>query len=132
MLSSNGIIGWIISYSERALKIKEVPKEVLGYLNSNMNFANLNSTIICDLPNKSIYNFNGKLRMGHMKEIYLSPKQLLWRGSTLSTTRWAIGAVVYAGMESKIMLNQGFFLLVNQFLNLLLLKHILITLLLSI
>lgn len=37
----------------------------------------------------------------------LENKQLLLRGSNLANTNWVIGAVVYTGQETKIMLNQG-------------------------
>jgi len=108
MLSSNIFIRWVYLIRERALKIKEVPKEILEYLGNDSNLSSFKSVITCDLPNKQIYSFNGKVKIGQRKEVYLSTKQLLWRGATLSTTRWAIGVIVYAGMETKIMLNQGF------------------------
>ena len=110
MLFTNCIAGWVfLSFSERALKMKEVPKEVFSYLMYHPNFNNLNSSIICDLPNKNIHHFNGRLQMKLMQEVSLGLRQFLWRGSTLSTTKWAIGVVVYAGMDTKIMLNQGFY-----------------------
>ena len=88
--------------------MKEVTKDVFKYLLSKPNFDNLTANIICDLPNKNIHHFNGRLQMKFTQEVSLGLRQFLWRGSTLSTTKWAIGVVVYSGMESKIMLNQGF------------------------
>lgn len=37
----------------------------------------------------------------------LDSKSLVLRGSNIANTSWAIGAIVYTGRESKLMLNQG-------------------------
>jgi len=37
----------------------------------------------------------------------LDQKQLILRGSTLSNTKWIIGAVVFTGRQTKLMVNQG-------------------------
>ena len=37
----------------------------------------------------------------------LDSKQILLRGSNLANTNWIIGAVIYTGKQTKLMLNQG-------------------------
>jgi phospholipid-transporting ATPase len=58
----------------------------------------------CELPNNSLYTFEGTLRL-RGKEIPLNPDQLLLRGAMLRNTRWIYGFVVFTGHESKLMKN---------------------------
>jgi len=93
----------------------------------------LNGIIECELPNKLLYNFLGRLTIMNNKwEIFIiifmkpqydiwisivyiyfySPipldnKQFLLRGSVLRNSKWIYGVVVYSGHETKIMLNQS-------------------------
>lgn len=57
-----------------------------------------------DLPSISLVSWNCNIRI---KELYepLGMKQLLLRGCVLKNTDWLIGAVVYTGLDSKIVLN---------------------------
>lgn len=42
-----------------------------------------------------------------MRTVSLDNKQLALRGSNLANTKWAIGAVLYTGKQTKLMMNQG-------------------------
>lgn len=85
-------------------------------------FSNFKAKISYDPPNKLISAFNGNLEIdqygnegenassleqniGH--QFSLNNKQLVLRGSSLKNTEWAVGAVVYTGHETKIMMNSS-------------------------
>ena len=55
-------------------------------------------------PDMNLYSFEGSLTLNGEK-FFLGPKQLLLRGSQLRNTKWVIGAVVYTGMDTKVMRN---------------------------
>ena len=76
------------------------------------------SVIICDHPNNEIYNFQGIIQLkttgifddgddqeGKRTTLALDRNQFLPRGSFLVNTEWIVGAVVYTGIETKIMQN---------------------------
>ncbi|EDQ92264.1 uncharacterized protein MONBRDRAFT_23245 [Monosiga brevicollis MX1] len=63
------------------------------------------SQIECELPNNKIYQFNGTMKIRGHKEIALDQNNILLRGCVLRNTRRAIGIVVYAGHDTKSMLN---------------------------
>lgn len=57
-------------------------------------------------PDENLYSFSGSLEMDG-KTYGLSAKQLLIRGANLKNTDYVIGAVVYTGKDTKIVLNSG-------------------------
>jgi len=63
--------------------------------------------IHCEHPDASLYTFVGNLLLrpplapGAAAALPLSPASVLLRGSALQNTRWALGAVVFAGHETK-------------------------------
>ncbi|CAI5995733.1 unnamed protein product [Closterium sp. NIES-64] len=85
----------------------------------------------CEHPNASIYTFAGKMLLrtstegaisgrsdssadiessegsqsGDAAPIFITPANILLRGSRLRNTKWAVGIVVYTGRETKIMMN---------------------------
>lgn len=85
---------------ESNLKIRQVLSQTQLLTNWN------NSTIICDSPNKEIYNFQGSLQLNSSPtKLALDRNQFLPRGCFLVNTEWIIGVVVYTGLETKIMQN---------------------------
>ncbi|KAJ3395913.1 hypothetical protein HDU92_004588 [Lobulomyces angularis] len=66
--------------------------------------AKFEGVIKSELPNNSLYTFEGTLRYKH-KELALDPISLLLRGAVLRNTRWVYGAVVFTGHETKLMKN---------------------------
>lgn len=65
----------------------------------------LTSAIInCDLPNKELYEFIGKILIDN-REYPISPENILLRGAKLRNTEWVIGCVIYTGHETKLMMN---------------------------
>ena len=64
----------------------------------------------CDAPNNSLYTFMGNLlynKPGESESTTLSvgPSNILLRGSNLRNTEWILGCVVYAGHDTKVMMN---------------------------
>jgi phospholipid-transporting ATPase len=61
-----------------------------------------------EAPNSSIPTFNGSLdysENGDTKQVALSEKNLILRGSIMRATEWCIGVVVYTGKDTKLALN---------------------------
>ncbi len=68
--------------------------------------ARIQGEIHCEQPNASLYTFTGNiiLRRAHARSgtIAISPASILLRGSSLRNTRSIIGAVIFAGHETKV------------------------------
>ncbi|KAE8811574.1 phospholipid-transporting ATPase 1-like [Hordeum vulgare] len=60
----------------------------------------------CERPNRNIYGFQANLEIDG-KRVSLGPSNIVLRGCELKNTTWAIGVVVYAGKETKVMLNNS-------------------------
>lgn len=79
--------------------------------------GNLRGWIECDAPNSKLYSFKGTMHYDSydtegnlLREDEKEPitnENILLRGCMLRNTKWAIGIVVYTGLESKIMMNSG-------------------------
>jgi phospholipid-translocating ATPase len=62
--------------------------------------------INCDRPDTDMYRLNANVDVGGvMSPIDLS--MTLLRGTVLRNTRWAIGVVMYTGLDTKIAMNSG-------------------------
>ena len=103
---------------EKALKLKEAPKETATKFNKDENKAEnfqIKGEIIADKPNPELYQLNGKMHLEftNIKENYkletydipLDSKQLLLKGAKLKNTQWIIGIIIYTGHDCKIMKN---------------------------
>ncbi|KAI5618352.1 putative phospholipid-transporting ATPase VB [Silurus asotus] len=80
-------------------------KVVPGFAKPNSPFEplNFNSTVVCEKPNIDLNNFNGFLEKDEKTGFDI--ENLLLRGCTVRNTAHASGIVVYAGHETKSMLN---------------------------
>ncbi|KAJ3163744.1 hypothetical protein HDU88_006236 [Geranomyces variabilis] len=88
---------------ETNLKIRQGISETADFLTPE-HVASMEGVIKSELPNNSLYTFEGTLRLG-TKEIPLDPAQMLLRGAMLRNTRWIYGVAVFTGHESKLMKN---------------------------
>ncbi|KAL6139021.1 hypothetical protein ACLB2K_064299 [Fragaria x ananassa] len=62
--------------------------------------------IRCEQPNRNIYEFTANMEFnGHT--FPLTQSNIVLRGCQLKNTEWVIGVVVYAGQETKAMLNSA-------------------------
>lgn len=94
-------------------------------------FENLSGKIKCDSPNENLHTFEGTLLRDssdktdavnnlpleplsaikrvstytHGNTIFVSIRNLILKGCTLKNTAWAVGLVIYAGKNTKIMKN---------------------------
>ncbi|XP_075104515.1 phospholipid-transporting ATPase 1 [Nicotiana tabacum] len=66
----------------------------------------ISGVIRCEQPNRNIYEFTANMELnGH--KFPLSQSNIILRGCQLKNTEWAIGVAVYAGQETKAMLNSA-------------------------
>ncbi|GJN31345.1 hypothetical protein PR202_gb19734 [Eleusine coracana subsp. coracana] len=69
------------------------------------------AVVRCERPNRNIYGFQGNLELvaegEEGRRIPLGPSNIVLRGCELKNTAWAVGVVVYAGRETKAMLNNA-------------------------
>ena len=97
---------------ETNLKLKTVPKEFLQTAHPELSHpvaSTLSSVspsvfVHCQLPNKSLYEFEGYLKTEEYLT-HISADNVLLRGCRLRNTRWIVGLVVYTGRETKIQMN---------------------------
>ncbi|KAK4773082.1 hypothetical protein SAY87_028101 [Trapa incisa] len=62
--------------------------------------------IRCEQPNRNIYEFTANMEFnGH--KFPLTQSNIILRGCQLKNTEWIVGVVVYAGQETKAMLNSA-------------------------
>ncbi|CAK7343542.1 unnamed protein product [Dovyalis caffra] len=66
----------------------------------------ISGLIRCEQPNRNIYEFTANMEFNGQK-YSLSQSNIVLRGCQLKNTGWIIGVVVYAGQETKAMLNSA-------------------------
>ncbi|XP_063475562.1 phospholipid-transporting ATPase VD isoform X4 [Symphalangus syndactylus] len=91
---------------ESNLKQRQV---VRGYaeLDSEVDPEKFSSRIECESPNNDLSRFRGFLEHSNKERVGLSKENLLLRGCTIRNTEAVVGIVVYAGHETKAMLNNS-------------------------
>lgn len=72
----------------------------------NPEHEKISGLIKCDKPNRNIYGFQANMEVNG-KHISLGPSNIILRGCELKNTDWAVGVAVYAGRETKAMLNNS-------------------------
>ncbi|KAK9829125.1 hypothetical protein WJX72_004020 [[Myrmecia] bisecta] len=93
---------------ESNLKIKKALDQTKSL--DEQSLGNFSGELHCEQPNASLYTFTGNLKLGAPfveapVTLPLSPASILLRGSSLRNTESAIGVVVFAGHETKVMKN---------------------------
>ncbi|KAL3678117.1 hypothetical protein R1sor_021073 [Riccia sorocarpa] len=66
----------------------------------------ISGTLICETPNRNIYDFSAYMDLDGV-HLPLGPKNIILRGCELKNTSWVVGVAVYAGSETKAMLNSS-------------------------
>lgn len=91
---------------ESNLKQRQV---VRGYAeqDSEIDPEKFSSRIECESPNNDLSRFRGFLEHSNKERVGLSKENLLLRGCTIRNTEAVVGIVVYAGHETKAMLNNS-------------------------
>ncbi|CAM9459388.1 unnamed protein product [Bubo scandiacus] len=82
---------------------------VMGFSSQNALFEPefFQNTIICEMPNNDLNKFKGYMEQPNHERIGFNIESLLLRGCTIRNTEAAIGIVIYAGHETKAMLNNN-------------------------
>nr|XP_043634180.1 phospholipid-transporting ATPase 1-like [Erigeron canadensis] len=88
---------------ESNLKTRYAKQETLLRSNENDKY---DGVIKCEKPNRNIYGFLATMEVDK-KRVSLGPSNIVLRGCVLKNTSWAVGVVVYTGMETKVMLNNS-------------------------
>ncbi|XP_065668922.1 phospholipid-transporting ATPase VA isoform X2 [Hydra vulgaris] len=91
---------------ETNLKQKEIPK---GFLENDKQFSvrNIDFKVKCEKPNNILHNFCGSILYKNGKETGVDGNHLLLRGCVVKNTASVIGLVLYAGHDTKVMLNNS-------------------------
>ncbi|KAM4707973.1 phospholipid-transporting ATPase VD [Discoglossus pictus] len=82
-------------------------RQVVKGMEEEFNPEAFSSRIQCESPNSDIGRFKGFLNHPEKEKVGLSKQNLLLRGCVIRNTEAAIGIVVYAGHETKTMLNNS-------------------------
>ena len=87
------------------MKTKQANKK----LQESFRLDRIEGEIVCEEPNNQIYSFNGLIKMKNLNNemIPLDIDNLLLRGSTLKSTEYVIGAVIFTGHQTKVMQNNS-------------------------
>ncbi|XP_020276843.1 phospholipid-transporting ATPase 3 isoform X2 [Asparagus officinalis] len=88
---------------ETNLKIRKALERTWDYLLPEK-AAEFKGEIQCEQPNNSLYTFTGNLII-QKQTLPLSPNQLLLRGCSLRNTDYIVGAIIFTGHETKVMMN---------------------------
>ena len=87
---------------ETNLKVRRCPALLAG--RSLGSLASERMHVTCEIPNVDMYHFSGRIFDRDASEP-VTLDHVLWRGCTVRNTEWVAGLVVYAGQETKVMLN---------------------------
>ncbi|CAI9102409.1 OLC1v1000674C1 [Oldenlandia corymbosa var. corymbosa] len=66
----------------------------------------ISGLIKCEKPNRNIYGFQANMEIDK-KRVSLGPSNIVLRGCEIKNTAWVVGVAVYAGRETKVMLNSS-------------------------
>ncbi|CAK7332719.1 unnamed protein product [Dovyalis caffra] len=88
---------------ETNLKIRKALERTWDYLTPEK-AAEFKGEVQCEQPNNSLYTFTGNL-IFQKQTLPLTPNQILLRGCSLRNTEYIVGAVIFTGQETKVMMN---------------------------
>ncbi|KAK4371889.1 hypothetical protein RND71_007273 [Anisodus tanguticus] len=88
---------------ETNLKIRKALEKTWDYVSPEKVSA-FRGEVQCEQPNNSLYTFTGNLII-QKQTLPLNPNQLLLRGCSLRNTQYIVGAVIFTGHETKVMMN---------------------------
>ncbi|XP_038692717.1 phospholipid-transporting ATPase 3-like isoform X2 [Tripterygium wilfordii] len=88
---------------ETNLKIRKALEKTWDYLTPEK-AAEFKGELQCEQPNNSLYTFTGNLII-QKQTLPLTPNQILLRGCSLRNTAYIVGAVIFTGQETKVMMN---------------------------
>ncbi|CAD6192104.1 unnamed protein product [Caenorhabditis auriculariae] len=94
---------------ESALKQRCVPAKVIQYSAEDSNFkpTEFSGVVTSEKPDKNIYTIRAKVEYEPGQSDVILKDNMLLRGSRVKNTTFVEGIVVYAGHETKVMMNNG-------------------------
>ncbi|KAF1766247.1 hypothetical protein GCK72_006203 [Caenorhabditis remanei] len=94
---------------ETSLKQRMVPAKVIEFSKKDSSFkpSDFTGVVTCEKPDKSIYTIRAKVEYEPGETDVIIKENMLLRGSRIKNTTFVEGIVVYAGHDTKVMLNNG-------------------------
>lgn len=89
---------------ETNLKSKKPPEAVAKRCFDESSIARLEADFVVEDPNLDLYKFDGRVSLAG-ETMPLTSNEVVYRGSIIRNTPYAIGVVVYSGEECKIRMN---------------------------
>lgn len=78
----------------------------LIFQGGNLSLSIFSGMVIkCEKPNNRMFQFEGSISLQGEGKLNMDETQILLRGATLRHTEWILGAVVFTGMDTKLMQN---------------------------
>ncbi|VVA27683.1 PREDICTED: phospholipid-transporting ATPase [Prunus dulcis] len=88
---------------ETNLKIRKALEKTWDYLTPEK-ASEFKGEVQCEQPNNSLYTFTGNLIIDK-QTLPLTPNEIMLRGCSLRNTEYMVGAVIFTGHETKVMMN---------------------------
>ncbi|KAK7116641.1 hypothetical protein V1264_002281 [Littorina saxatilis] len=91
---------------ETNLKVRQALEVTSDLSNDHAKMAAFDAEIISEPPNNRLSKFDGKMQL--KEQTYsLDNEKILLRGCVLRNTEWCFGVVIFAGRDTKLMMNSG-------------------------
>uniref|UniRef100_A0A1I7VGB4 PhoLip_ATPase_C domain-containing protein n=1 Tax=Loa loa TaxID=7209 RepID=A0A1I7VGB4_LOALO len=91
---------------ETNLKVRQALPETFAMGDKLLQISEFEGQIHCEIPNNKLNQFEGRLHYNG-DVLPLDNGKTLLRGCVLRNTRWCYGVVIFAGKDTKLMMNSG-------------------------
>ncbi|XP_048732030.2 phospholipid-transporting ATPase ID-like isoform X2 [Ostrea edulis] len=91
---------------ETNLKVKQALPDTAELGDDITQLSKFDAVIQCEAPNNNLSKFEGNLTWRGQK-YSLDNEKMLLRGCVLRNTQWCYGLVIFAGKDTKLMMNSG-------------------------
>ncbi|OWF34874.1 phospholipid-transporting ATPase ID [Mizuhopecten yessoensis] len=91
---------------ETNLKVRQALPETAELENDMEKLTEFNAEIVCEAPNNKLSKYEGTMKWNN-QTFSLDNDKMLLRGCVLRNTQWCYGLVIFAGLDSKLMMNSG-------------------------
>ncbi|KAK3604439.1 hypothetical protein CHS0354_013839 [Potamilus streckersoni] len=91
---------------ETNLKVRQALVDTAAMGNNEDLIGKFDAELVCEIPNNRLSKFEGTMKWKDNK-YSLDNDKLLLRGCVLRNTKWCYGLVIFAGKDTKLMMNSG-------------------------
>lgn len=91
---------------ETNLKVRQAIPETAELGDDISQLSRFDAAIKCEAPNNNLSKFEGTMTW-HNQKYSLDNEKILLRGCILRNTQWCYGLVIFAGKDTKLMMNSG-------------------------